>query len=434
MQKGVENRVFVYDALRRQMNHPLSHLLTRDAKFLGVGVVRGKLYDLGRSAAAVLSGHETDYVVGEVYQLQRPNRLLPVLDQYEGSRFKRTAAIISLGSNRELFCWIYLYRRPVRGRIIIPGGDYLQYRSHASALIWQGATEMSATSTNGDSGKRSAHVSHGYKSLKGIVERAFQRRITDSVAQGKGNNNVFSFSNHLDGLGEIVENRLHRWKMAVKESEALVNGEAQQTEQLNESLKATIGTLEAKLREKTDIVRKKDATSKKMEVAFSGKINDLQSEVTKKGEFLENRANEIRDLAAIMDAHVKRKAQLDQTLRQTKAEAASRTKHAENLSETKMRLAALETQLRKKEEMIREKDTIIKKLEDDLTTKIQDFENKVKEKEKLLAVRDQEASALESQLKLLTNGIQQFSFVFRKAEMLAAIEVRDIDKIFPDDK
>jgi gamma-glutamylcyclotransferase (GGCT)/AIG2-like uncharacterized protein YtfP len=130
MQKGVENRVFVYDALRRQMNHPLSHLLTRDAKFLGVGVVRGKLYDLGRSPAAVLSENETDYIVGEVYQLRQPNRLLPVLDQYEGSRFKRNEAIISLGPNRDLFCWIYIYKRPVTGRVIIPGGDYLRYRSH----------------------------------------------------------------------------------------------------------------------------------------------------------------------------------------------------------------------------------------------------------------------------------------------------------------
>jgi gamma-glutamylcyclotransferase (GGCT)/AIG2-like uncharacterized protein YtfP len=126
-----EADLFVYGTLRKQMSHPLSHLLVRDARFLGLGIFQGKLYDLGRYPGAVASKDKTHMVTGEIYRLHDANRVLRLLDEYEGHKFKRTQVGIYLGPHESLVCWIYLYTRSVAGRRIITSGDYVHFR-HAS--------------------------------------------------------------------------------------------------------------------------------------------------------------------------------------------------------------------------------------------------------------------------------------------------------------
>jgi gamma-glutamylcyclotransferase (GGCT)/AIG2-like uncharacterized protein YtfP len=126
-----ETDLFVYGTLRKQMSHPLGHLLIRQGKFLGLGIFQGRLYDLGRYPAVVPSKNKTDLVTGEVYRLSPPERVLGLLDEYEGPRFKRTRVTVFFGPDGRLSCWIYLYTRSVAGRRIILSGDYVQFR-HAS--------------------------------------------------------------------------------------------------------------------------------------------------------------------------------------------------------------------------------------------------------------------------------------------------------------
>jgi gamma-glutamylcyclotransferase (GGCT)/AIG2-like uncharacterized protein YtfP len=124
-----EAYIFVYGTLRKQMSHPLSHLLECHGVFVGTGIFQGKLYDLGRYPGAVPSTTKTDLVTGEVYRLQQPDKVLEVLDEYEGPRFKRTRVTIFFGEDRQISTWIYLYARSVAGRRIIVSGDYVQYRN-----------------------------------------------------------------------------------------------------------------------------------------------------------------------------------------------------------------------------------------------------------------------------------------------------------------
>jgi gamma-glutamylcyclotransferase (GGCT)/AIG2-like uncharacterized protein YtfP len=121
--------LFVYGTLRKQMGHPLSHLLERHGRFLGLGIFQGKLYDLGRYPGVTPSNDKTDLVMGEVYHLHEPDRVLNVLDEYEGPRFKRTLVAISFDPDSYLSCWAYLYTRSVAGKRIITSGDYVQFRN-----------------------------------------------------------------------------------------------------------------------------------------------------------------------------------------------------------------------------------------------------------------------------------------------------------------
>ena len=124
-----EADLFVYGTLRKQMSHPLGHLLVRQGQFLGLGIFQGKLYDLGRYPGVVPSKEKTDLVTGEVYRINEPDRVLRLLDEYEGPRFKRTRVTAFFGPDGHLSCWIYLYTRSIAGRRRIPNGDYVQFRN-----------------------------------------------------------------------------------------------------------------------------------------------------------------------------------------------------------------------------------------------------------------------------------------------------------------
>jgi gamma-glutamylcyclotransferase (GGCT)/AIG2-like uncharacterized protein YtfP len=77
------------------------------------GSVRGTLYNLGEYPALLLSGN--DPVPGVIWRC--PTRVLPVLDEYEGTRsgLFRRAAVRAEG----LACWIYV-AGPKLGPRLVP--------------------------------------------------------------------------------------------------------------------------------------------------------------------------------------------------------------------------------------------------------------------------------------------------------------------------
>ena len=109
-------------------------------RFVGKGVVRGMVYDLGRYPA-LLPGEGR--VVGEPYQMVDPPSLLRLVDAMEGCRaddlrrseYVRTAATVSYRADRSVRAWTYYDNRHVGEAAWIPSGDYVAYvrcrvRSH----------------------------------------------------------------------------------------------------------------------------------------------------------------------------------------------------------------------------------------------------------------------------------------------------------------
>ncbi len=144
--------IFVYGTLRKGMGHPLNRALEAHATHAGPGCFAGKLYDLGSYPAAVpyndnrVPHHEGGMVTGDLYRLHRPERILPLLDRYEGctdidgsgADYRREACRVqrmplpdgNKPDGESVRAWIYLYNRPTDGLKIIPGGDYLLLRHH----------------------------------------------------------------------------------------------------------------------------------------------------------------------------------------------------------------------------------------------------------------------------------------------------------------
>ena len=122
-----ETFVFIYGLLREELNHPLRNLFVRHGTFLGTGTFQGKLYDLRRYPAAVVSNSREDRVAGEVFRINEPAHVLELLDKHEGRRFKREMVQVALNIDDAIDCWTYLYTKSLAGRTVIPSGDYVEH-------------------------------------------------------------------------------------------------------------------------------------------------------------------------------------------------------------------------------------------------------------------------------------------------------------------
>lgn len=90
----------------------------------------------GGYPAVTPSSEPGNPVVGELYLLHEPQRVLPQLDRYEGydpadprrSLYLRVEKKVTLAEpGTGIMSWIYIYNRPTANLTPIPSGDYLAY-------------------------------------------------------------------------------------------------------------------------------------------------------------------------------------------------------------------------------------------------------------------------------------------------------------------
>jgi gamma-glutamylcyclotransferase (GGCT)/AIG2-like uncharacterized protein YtfP len=102
--------LFVYGTLRRASKIKIARLFHANSEFLGPGRMQGRLVESHPHRGVVRSEKPGEWIAGEVFQLNDPAKLLPILDEYEGSNYKRTSVPVVLDSGKRLRAWIYLLR------------------------------------------------------------------------------------------------------------------------------------------------------------------------------------------------------------------------------------------------------------------------------------------------------------------------------------
>jgi gamma-glutamylcyclotransferase (GGCT)/AIG2-like uncharacterized protein YtfP len=128
--------LFVYGTLRPGNLHPLAIRLQRQARLIGSATAAGTLYDLGGCPGALFQAGARDRILGDVFALGHAERLLKLLDEYEGvndnkSNYARLTIEVSLERGGMLEAWAYGLRvRPPRARRI-DSGDFI---THARSL------------------------------------------------------------------------------------------------------------------------------------------------------------------------------------------------------------------------------------------------------------------------------------------------------------
>jgi gamma-glutamylcyclotransferase (GGCT)/AIG2-like uncharacterized protein YtfP len=102
--------LFVYGTLRRGSKIKIARLFHANSEFLGTGRMRGRLTRSHPHRGVVQSKNSGEWILGEVFQLDDPARLLPILDEYEGQEYKRTSVPVQLDSGKRLRAWMYLLK------------------------------------------------------------------------------------------------------------------------------------------------------------------------------------------------------------------------------------------------------------------------------------------------------------------------------------
>jgi gamma-glutamylcyclotransferase (GGCT)/AIG2-like uncharacterized protein YtfP len=130
----VSEFVFFYGTLMTPFNRPGRQRVDQAMTFVGPGIIRAALFDLGIYPAAT-PADDGSIVRGEVYQMHDPAAVLTALDEIEGYRpteperslYVRQLIDVSLDYGRVEKAWVYFYNAPLGGAQRIESGDYLEH-------------------------------------------------------------------------------------------------------------------------------------------------------------------------------------------------------------------------------------------------------------------------------------------------------------------
>ena len=100
----------MYGTLRRASKIKIARQLHANAEFLGPARMQGRLVRSHPHRGVVRSNKPGEWISGEVFRLNEPSQLLPVLDEYEGPHYKRTSVSVELDSGQRLRAWMYLLK------------------------------------------------------------------------------------------------------------------------------------------------------------------------------------------------------------------------------------------------------------------------------------------------------------------------------------
>jgi gamma-glutamylcyclotransferase (GGCT)/AIG2-like uncharacterized protein YtfP len=130
----VSEFVFFYGTLMTPFNRPGRQRVDGDMAFVGPGIIRAALFDLGLYPAAT-PADDGSIVRGEVYEMLDSAAVLAALDEIEGyqpseparSLYVRELIDVSLDYGRVEKAWVYFYNAPLGRAHRIESGDYLEH-------------------------------------------------------------------------------------------------------------------------------------------------------------------------------------------------------------------------------------------------------------------------------------------------------------------
>src|SRR5262245_27456963 len=121
---------------------------------------------------------------------------------------------------------------------------------------------------------------------------------------------------------------------------------------------------------------------------------------------------------------------LELAIQQAKEEAANKAQHAEQIIEgLKAKIATLEAKLRETEDALHRKDVANQKMEESLSTEIQDVQSAEQQKEKDLKSRDSEVNDLKSNRHVRAKHITYTTLVRYQAKEEAANKAQHAEQI-----
>jgi gamma-glutamylcyclotransferase (GGCT)/AIG2-like uncharacterized protein YtfP len=129
----VGDLVFFYGTLMAGFDRRRRAGIDDNLTYIGRGVIRAALFDLGLYPAAVPAPE--GQVWGELYRMSQPEAVLSALDEIEGYRaddpdhslYVRQEANVRLPEGTDALASVYFYNAPLGKAERIPSGDYFAH-------------------------------------------------------------------------------------------------------------------------------------------------------------------------------------------------------------------------------------------------------------------------------------------------------------------
>ena len=238
--------------------------------------------------------------------------------------------------------------------------------------------------------------------------------------------------NDLTSKRNVLSEQVTQLELAIQQAKGEAANQAQQAEQVTESLKATITGLEAKLKETEDTLHRKDTAGQNLEETLKTEIRDLQSLVKQKDEALEGRDSEVNDLKSKRDGLAEQITRLELAIQQAKGEATSQAQHAAKVIEgLKIKIATLEAQRLQPEQIVGGTDWTIKGFDQDGDRQVTEINaelelqtNRIKKAAEVTSVVTQPARKTMSK-NAFDGLIAEFSELTNVIGSIASLIVRD---------
>lgn len=129
-------KLFVYGTLMKVFKNEMSFFLQQNASYIGTGEFQGKLYNIGSYPAAISSTEKQDSITGEVYSINDFEKVISILDEYEGistldkkpyEYLREKVTIKLLNKNKKLTAWTYIYNWNIEQHEQIIHGNYARF-------------------------------------------------------------------------------------------------------------------------------------------------------------------------------------------------------------------------------------------------------------------------------------------------------------------
>ena len=75
--------LFVYGTLRAGYDPDVKRKIKQNLKYMGKGKIEARLFDLSEYPGAVKT-KKGDEVIGDIFKINAPDKVLKILDRYEG--------------------------------------------------------------------------------------------------------------------------------------------------------------------------------------------------------------------------------------------------------------------------------------------------------------------------------------------------------------
>ena len=229
-------------------------------------------------------------------------------------------------------------------------------------------------------------------------------RQQKEAAQSK-NAGIKQLEEDLNGKIWNLETNLREKEELLHRREAEVSGIKNQLAELATAKESAALTLHEDFRKKDELMQVKEAALSALEERFTAAVRALENEVREKQELLGAREAEVKSLSAKLY---------------------NQSEHLVDIESSKDNAArALEEELRRANEVARSQETALKALDERLTGRLQSLQGQLSEKQDLLAARDSEVDALMAKVGELTQKLGEINVERERSDRLLQEELRE---------